>query len=107
MDMKFMDNECRERMTRDEHEPVLRRIYIQKEDLEMFGYTVRCLGYVSIFKGAVEQAHSEGYRKRPESELSSPLLSSSSPPPPPPPRPPPHLFLYALTPSVVPCALTP
>eukprot|EP00974_Lingulodinium_polyedra_P044061 4229197-Lingulodinium_polyedra.AAC.1 len=46
--VRIMDKEYRERMEeKDEHVPVPRRIHIRQQDLEKFGYSVRCPGCVS------------------------------------------------------------
>jgi len=68
--VRIMDKEYRERMeARDEHTPVPRRMYIRKEDLEMFGYTVNCPGCVSVLRGTARQTHTDACRRRIEEEL--------------------------------------
>ena len=47
----IMDREYRERVEREEHLPVPRRVYIQKQDLDRLGYTVGCPGCVSVIRG--------------------------------------------------------
>ena len=69
LEVTVMDKEYRERIARPEHEAVPRAVYIRKEDLEEFGYTVGCPGCKSILKKTTRQAHSEGCRKRLEAEL--------------------------------------
>ena len=69
LDVTVMDKEYREGIARPEHEAIPRAVYIRKEDLEEFGYTVGCPGCRSILKKTTRQAHSEGCRRRLEAEL--------------------------------------
>ena len=69
LDVTVMDREYRESVARPEHESIPRAVYIRKEDLEEFGYTVGCPGCQSILKKTTRQAHSEGCRRRLEGEL--------------------------------------
>ena len=39
-----MDKEYKERLETEEHVPVLKRVYISRENLEEFGFTARCPG---------------------------------------------------------------
>ena len=50
LDVTVMDKEYREGIARPEHEAIPRAVYIRKEDLEEFGYTVGCPGCQSILK---------------------------------------------------------
>ena len=69
-EVRIMDKEYRERMQMEGHEETVpRRVYIKKDDLETFGYTVGCPGCISILKGTARQAHSEACRKRMEEKL--------------------------------------
>ena len=70
--VRIMDKEYRERLEereKEEHAPVPRRMYIRKEDLEKFGYTVKCPGCVSVLRNTTRQSHSEACRRRIEAEL--------------------------------------
>ena len=42
-----------------EHVVVPKRVYITREDLEVFGFTARCPGCVSLLKMSARQAHTE------------------------------------------------
>ena len=64
-----MDKDYREKTKMEENEPVPRKVYIQKEDLEEHGYTVGCPGCKSVLRGTTRQGHTEGCRKRVEKEL--------------------------------------
>ena len=70
-DVRVMDSEYRERLEAEaeDREPVPRRAYIHKRDLEKFGYTVGCPGCVSVVRGGARQAHTEKCRRRLEEEL--------------------------------------
>ena len=70
-EVTIMDKEYRERMEegRQSYEPVPRRVYLQKSDFERYGFSMGCPGCVSILKGTARQAHSEGCRKRMETEM--------------------------------------
>ena len=48
---------------------VSKRAYMSREDLETFGFTARCIGCLSIFKGTARQAHTKGFRRRIEGEM--------------------------------------
>ena len=48
---------------------VPRNVYISKEDCELYGYTERCPGCVSMLKGTARQMHTEACRRRMEAEL--------------------------------------
>ena len=39
-----------------------------REDLEVFGFTARCLGSISLLKETASQAHTENCRRRIEEE---------------------------------------
>ena len=43
-----------------------RRMYLQRQDFERFGYTVGCPGCVAILKGGAAVGHNEDCRKRME-----------------------------------------
>ena len=68
-EVTIMDKEYRERAKMEESEPVPRKVYISKDDLEVHGYTVGCPGCKSALRGMTKQAHTEGCRKRLEKEL--------------------------------------
>ena len=68
-EVTIMDKEYRERAKMEESEPVPRKVYISKDDLEVHGYTVGCSGCKSALRGTTRQAHTEGCRKRLEKEL--------------------------------------
>ena len=46
-----------------------KRVYISRENLEEFGFTARCPGCMSLFRGIARQAHTESCRRRIEEEL--------------------------------------
>ena len=69
-EVRIMDKEYQERIEEEPASiPVPKRVYIGREDLEKFGYTVNCRGCIAILKGTGRQAHSEACRKRMETEL--------------------------------------
>ena len=68
-DVRVMDSEYRERLEAKGQEPVPRRAYIHKRDLERIGYIVGCPGCVSVVRGGARQAHTERCRRRVEEEL--------------------------------------
>ena len=39
-----MDNDYKEKLEMEEHVPVPKRVYMTREDLEVFGFTERCPG---------------------------------------------------------------
>ena len=49
--------------------PWCRRVYITREDLEVYGFTARCPGCMSLRKGTARQAHLENCPKQIEEEL--------------------------------------
>ena len=55
----MMDKDYKEKLEMEEHVPVPKRVYISREDLEMFGFTAKCPGCMSLLKGAARQAHTE------------------------------------------------
>ena len=66
-----MDKEYKERMVEkgERHEKVPRRVYLQKDDFERWGYTSGCPGCASILKGTTRQMHTEACRTRMEKEM--------------------------------------
>ena len=64
-----MDKEYREKLEAEEHVPVPKRVYISREILEVFGFTARCPGCMSLLRGTARQAHTENCRRRIEEEL--------------------------------------
>ena len=68
-EVTIMDKDYRERIQKDEHEAVPRRMYIAKDDVEVHGYTQRCPGCVAILRGTANQSHSVGCRKRLEEAM--------------------------------------
>ena len=64
-----MDKEYKEKLEAEEHVPVPKRVYISRENLEEFGFTVRCPGCMSLLRGTARQAHTESCRRRIEEEL--------------------------------------
>ena len=69
-EVTIMDKDYRERIQKDEHEAVPRRMYISKDYVEVHGYTQRCPGCVAILRGTANQAHSVGCRKILEEAMS-------------------------------------
>ena len=69
-EVTIMDKDYKERMRKEEHEAVPRRMYISKDDVEIHGYTQRCPGCVAILRGTANQTHNEGCRKRLEEAMS-------------------------------------
>ena len=67
----IMDKEYKERMVEkgERHERVPRRVYLQKDDFERWGYTSGCPGCISILKGTARQMHTEACRGRMEKEM--------------------------------------
>ena len=68
-DVTIMDKDYRERMRVEEHEAVPRKVYITREDVETYGYTVKCPGGISNLKNTAKQAHNDDCRRRLEKEL--------------------------------------
>ena len=58
-----------EKMKVEEYQAVPRNVYIAKEDLERWGYTVGCPGCKSILRGTTRQGHSEACRRRIENAI--------------------------------------
>ena len=44
-------------------------MYIKKSDVEEHGYTVRCLGCISILRWTARQEHSDACRRRLEKDM--------------------------------------
>ena len=55
----MMDKECKEKLEMEEHFPVSERVYKTGEDFEVFGFTSRCPGCMSLLKETARQAHGE------------------------------------------------
>ena len=53
-----------EKLKLEERFPVPKRVYIRREDLEIFGFTARCLGCMSLLKEMARHAHTENCRSR-------------------------------------------
>ena len=64
----MMDKDCKEKLEMEEHFPVPKRVYKTSEDLEVFKFTARCRGRVSLLMGTARQAHTENRRRRIEEE---------------------------------------
>ena len=65
----MMDKDYKEKLEMEEHVPVPKRVYTTREDLEVFGFTARCPGCMSLLKGTARQAHTNNCRRRIEEEL--------------------------------------
>ena len=65
----LMDKDFRDKLEMEEHVSVSKRACISREDIETFGFTARCIGCLSIFKGTARQAHTKGCRRRIEGEM--------------------------------------
>ena len=65
-----------ERGRDDGHMFRYQRVYITCEDLEVFGFTARCLGCLSLLKG--RQANTENCRKRIEEEFRSTVQAEAA-----------------------------
>ena len=68
-DVVTMDNDYKEKLEMDEHVPVLKGVYITREDLEASRFTAKCSWCMSSLKGTARQAHTENCRRRLEEEL--------------------------------------
>ena len=55
----MMDKDSFEKLTMEDHVPVPKRVRITREDLEVFGFTARCLGCMSLLKGTARQARTQ------------------------------------------------
>ena len=53
----------------DEEEPRVRRMYIQKKDVEKYGATARCEGCKAAVRGGEARPHTEECRARIEAEM--------------------------------------
>ena len=73
-----MDKKYREKLEAEEHVPVPNRVYISRENLEKFGFTVRCPGCMSLLWGTARQAHTENCRRRIEEELKGTAKAASA-----------------------------
>ena len=51
------DKDHKEKLEMKEHVTVAKRVYITRADLDVFGFTARCLGCVSLLEGTARQAH--------------------------------------------------
>ena len=67
-DVVMMVEDCKEKLEMEERVLVPKGVYITCEDLEVFGFTARCPGCVSLLKGAARQAHTANCRRRIEEE---------------------------------------
>ena len=65
----MMDKDCKEKLEMEEHVPVPKRVYKTSEDLEVFKFTSRCRGRVSLLMVTASKAHTENRRRRIEEEL--------------------------------------
>ena len=55
-----VNRDGKKRLGREEHVPVpKRRVHITRENLDEFGFTARCLGFMSWFRRTARQAHTE------------------------------------------------
>ena len=64
------DDDYREKIREEASgEVVPRRMYIKKSGVEEHGYTVRCLGCISIQRRTTRQEHSDACRRRLEKEM--------------------------------------
>ena len=68
MDVKIMDEHFKEQLEQEAEEKVPLRMYITKEMLEKYGYTKNCQGCRAMILGTTRQGHSNGCRKRIETE---------------------------------------
>ena len=67
----MMDKDCKEKLEMEEHVPVPKRVYKTREDLEVFKFTARCRGRVSLLMGTARKTHTENRRRRIEEALRS------------------------------------
>ena len=58
-----------DKLEREEHLLVPKRVYITREMLEELGFSARCPGCMSLLRRTAGQAHTEKCRKRMEAEL--------------------------------------
>ena len=70
-----MDNDYKEKLEMEEHVPVPRRVYMTREDLEVFGFTASCSGCTSWLG---ETSAHKNCRRRIEDELTDDGGSSNS-----------------------------
>ena len=64
-----IDKDYKENLEMEEHVVVPKRVYITREDLEVFGFTSRCAGWMSLLKWTARQSHKENRGRRIEVEL--------------------------------------
>ena len=74
----MMDKGCKKKLEMEEHVPVQKRLHMTREDLEVFGFTARCPGCMSLLKGTARQAHTEKCQRRIEEELRDTLKAEAA-----------------------------
>ena len=73
-----MDTNFNEKLEIEEHVPVPKRVYMPREDLEVFRFTARSAECLSLLKETVRQTHTENCRKRFEEELRSTIQADAA-----------------------------